>query len=138
MGVVMTFKLFKSLPQIRAFQRTLNHDIMIRRREATLQKKQQRRNLTFQSHLRVSKFLTIIIFYERFNFRWLQKIIYVCYENTFSKKSTSTFQNIKSALVTSRFFSGANLFNFERFYDEHWMFETQFFKIFVSRTSTQN
>ena len=62
-----THKLFKSLPQIKALRRTSNHDHTMRKREATLQKKWKIQNLTLQSQLRLSKFLTFIRFLRNFS-----------------------------------------------------------------------
>ena len=58
----ITPKVFKSLPKIKTLQRTLNHDHTMRRDEATLRNNWKIQNLTLQSQLRLSKFLTFINF----------------------------------------------------------------------------
>ena len=67
MGDMVTFKVFKRLPQTRAIQRTSNHDITNCRSEAKLQKTRKRPNLVFQSQLRLSKFLSFGQFLGHFS-----------------------------------------------------------------------
>ena len=62
MGDKITPKVFKSLLKIKTLQRTLNHDHTMRRDEATLRNNWKIQNLTLQSQLRLSKFLTFINF----------------------------------------------------------------------------
>ena len=66
-GDMITLKVFKRLPETRAFQRTSNHDITNRRSEAKLQKTRKRPNLVFQSQLRLSKFLSFGQFLRHFS-----------------------------------------------------------------------
>ena len=49
MGDMITFKVFKRLPLIRAFQRTLYHYIAIRRSEATRPKKRNDQCFVFRA-----------------------------------------------------------------------------------------
>ena len=67
MGDKITLKVFKSLPKIKTLQRTLNHDHTMRRDEATLRNNWKIQNLTLQSQLRLSKFLTFINFLRNFS-----------------------------------------------------------------------
>ena len=67
MGDMITSKLFKSFPQIKAIQQTSNHDHTMRRDEATIQNKWKIQNLTLQSQLRLSKFLTFNKFLRNFS-----------------------------------------------------------------------
>ena len=75
MGDMMTFKVFKRLPQTRAFQRTSNRDITNRKSEAKLQKTRKRPNFVFQSQLRLSKFLSFGPFLGHFSTSGVSKKI---------------------------------------------------------------
>ena len=75
---MLTPKVFKSLLQIRAVQRTSNYDRTIRRNETMLRNNQKIQNFTFQTQLRLSKFLTFLNFSETLrlqvalkNFPWV-------------------------------------------------------------------
>ena len=90
MDNVIVVKVFiKLLSLIRALKRTLNYEIMIRRRKATLQKKMQKRwNLDFWSQPRFSKFLTFINFLKNFSTSGDS--------NTFLMGNVITFQVVKT------------------------------------------
>ena len=84
---MITFKVFKRLPQTRAIQHTSNRDITTCRSEAKLQKTHQRPNLVFQSQLRLSKFLSFAQFLRHFSTSGGSK--------TFSTSDMITFKPFK-------------------------------------------
>ena len=86
-GDMITLKVFKRLPETRAFQRTSNHDITNRKSEDKLQKTRKRPNLVFQSQLRLSKFLSFGQFLGHFSTSGVSK--------KFSMDDMMTFKVLK-------------------------------------------